>query len=430
MRNNRLICGVMVLGVAAAVGCSDDEADKEPIKIGLVSPQTGALQFVGESFADVFTAAIAEINSKGGVNGHLLEAVIKDTATDPAVAAAAVQEMIDEGVVAAVGPATSGSVDASYPVARDNMFPIISPSSTAPGLAEVSDGGFMFRNVPNDNIQGVAMAYYLTAVRTPTVSTVAIVQENSPYGDGLAKAFTDAFMGEGGMVVGTVKYTQNDADTGQILTDLAALSPAPEVIMMVALEQDALAIVNAWDADGSTLPSSEWFLTDGARSSGFLAGLPASLVGSEGTAPTFPILGDAYGEVEDAFMDAQGRDIAQEVFGPNVWDATYLIAAGLLVQDAAGEEFGGTGLRDAITDVSHGPGVVLHAGQWRDITTTVNSGNDIDYDGAAGPNDFDVNGEAVGPYEVWRVIDNGGTLEFEQVLFLEAGDVEDLINSN
>lgn len=438
----RATAGVMVLGLLLGGGCSDEDTPKEPITIGLVAPKSGALAFVGQSFEKVFNTAIAEINAKGGINGHELIGVVKDSTTDPATAAAMVQELIDEGAVASCGPATSGEVGAAFSVARDNMFPIISPSATAPGLGDpamTDDGGFMFRNVPNDNIQGIAMAYYLRQVRDTPVTTAAVIHEDTAYGSGLAGAFTTSFTkpSVGGMVVGSpITFAQNGPSNPDNLTAatdvieaLKALSPTPEIIVMVGLEQDGLAIVKAWDADGS-LPDIEWFLTDGARSTGFLTGLPTSMVGTEGTAPTFPTLGPAYGQLEDAFADAfPGEDVGQEVFAPNVWDCTYLIATGLLQQSHDGEAFGGAGLRDSIMDISRGPGVILHAGQWRDITTTVNAGGDVDYDGAAGPNDFDENGEAIGPYEVWRIIDNGGTLEFDQVLFLEAGDIEMLLGN-
>lgn len=437
----RATAGVMVLGLLLGGGCSDEDTPKEPITIGLVAPKTGALSFVGESFEDVFEVAIKEINAKGGINGHELVGVVKDSTTNPETAAAMIQELIDEGAVASCGPATSGEVDAAWPVAMGADFPIISPSATAPFLADVVDGGFMFRNVPNDNIQGIAMAHYL-AVRPdgPQAATAAVIQEDTPYGDGLAGAFIGSFTkgGVDGTIIGIgtggdepIKFAQNGpsttpADAEAVIDALKALSPTPDVVVLVGLEGDGKAIAQAWDADG-TLPDITWFLTDGARSTGFLNGLPVAMVGTEGTAPTFPTLGPAYGQLEDAFFEEYGKDVSQEVFAPNVWDCTYLLATALLVQSAEGQEFGGAGLRDAIVDISRGPGVILHAGQWRDITTTVNGNGDVDYDGAAGPNDFDDNGEAIGPYEVWRIVDNGGTLEFEQVLFLEAADIQDLI---
>ena len=57
----------------------------------------------------------------------------------------------------------------------------------------LDDGGFLFRNVPDDNIQGIAMAHYLRQVRQPAVDSVAVVFEDTPYGNGLKGAFIGAF---------------------------------------------------------------------------------------------------------------------------------------------------------------------------------------------------------------------------------------------
>jgi neutral amino acid transport system substrate-binding protein len=110
-----------------------------------------------------------------------------------------------------------------------------------------------------------------------------------------------------------------------------------------------------------------------------------------------------------------------------VWDAVYLFASALESQHAAGVAYGGSDLRDRLTAVSRAPGLILHAGQWRDIIGTLRRGNDVDYDGASGPCDLDANGEAIGPYEVWRVAtDPATTYKFDQALFLDAKQIQHL----
>lgn len=416
--------------LACLCACSSPAAEKEAVKIGLVAPQTGALAFVGDSFERVAVAAVKAINDRGGVDGHPLELVVLDSATDPATAKAAVEQLIAMGVVGTIGPAISGAVEQVVPVAKANAFPVISPSSTAPSLSTADDGGYVFRNVPNDNIQGVAMAYYLTQVSEPVVTTATVVFEDSTYGAGLGDSFQAAFEAAGGAVSGRVTFAQNGPSENatqamDVITELQELPEAPSMIVMVGLSQDAKAISQAWKESGA-MGDAKWFLTDGARNGGFLEELPAEMVNTRGTAPTFPILGDAYTNLTDVYEATYEDALGEQVFAPNVWDAVHLFAAGLVVQSAAGEEFGGAGLRDAIFDVSKGPGVIVHAGQWRDIVSTLSRGNAIDYDGAAGPNDLDANGEAVGPYEVWQIVDSGSGFEFEQLLFLEASEVQAL----
>jgi len=425
----------MVLA-SAVWGCGGDDGPKGPVKIGLLAPKTGALEEVGKSFERVANAAVDSINSKGGIDGRTIELVVSDTQTDATMAGAKLQGLIDLGAVAVVGPATSGEVTNAFPVARDNKTPIISPSSTAPGLSRPAptgpdDQGYMFRNVPDDEIQGIAMAYYLKNLRQPSVTSVAVLYEDSPYGSGLKNAFKTTFTDPavGGTITDEISFSQNLADVNAAKTSIQALSNSanpPSMVVMIALEQDALKLVGAWDNQGSPMiPNMQFFMTDGARSSGFLTGAPTSMRGMCGTAPTFPITGLAYGQLKDAYEAKNTDKIGDQVFAPNVWDAFHLIAAAAVQQSRkySGEELGGEHLRDSITTVSR-DGQTFHAGQWRDLISAIRSGNDVDYDGAAGPNDFDVVGQAVGPYEVWCISANGST--FDQKLFLNATDIQAL----
>jgi branched-chain amino acid transport system substrate-binding protein len=425
----RLLVTALVLGA-----CGGNETPSTPIKIGLLAPKSGALEQVGKSFERVAITAVDSINLKGGVDGRPLELLVEDTQTTADTAGAKLKGLIDLGAVAVVGPATSGEVTNAFPIARDNRVPIISPSSTAPSLSRPApvgpdDQGYMFRNVPDDDIQGIAMAYYINQLREPKVTTVAVVFENSPYGTGLKNAFKTSFEDLSGQVTLEVSFEQN-------LTDLAAAKPAidqlvnaqpqPQFVILVALEQDAVKLVQAWDNNGAPrIAGMQWFMTDGARSSGFLSAAPTSLRNMCGTAPTFPIRGLAFRQLKDAYEAKFDDKIEDQVFAPNVWDGVHILAAAMVQQmhAHADEEIGGEHLRDAITLVSR-EGQTFHSGLWRDLIGSLRAGNDVDLDGAAGPNDFDVVGQAVGPYEVWCV--GGDGVSFTQALFLDAKDVQAL----
>jgi branched-chain amino acid transport system substrate-binding protein len=426
----RAMAGAIVCGVMG--GCAGEDAG-EPVKVGLLSPSSGALEFVGQSFERIAAVAVESINDFGGIDGRDLELIILDTETNAELAAPRLEALIDQGVVAVVGPGTSGEATNAYPVARDRKVPIISPSSTAPALSspEIDDGGFLFRNVPDDDIQGIAIAYYLLQARAPSVASVAVLFEDTPYGIGLKEAFKGAYLELGGTVAGEVDFAQNltadDADAA--ITELAALGEAPAMTVLIALEQDAVKLVGAWDGGGAAvIPGMQFFMTDGARSSGFLDGAPASVYGMCGTAPTFPVTGLAYGTLKSDYEEAHPDVLEDQVFAPNVWDGYHLIAAALVEQanEFPDEALGGDHLRDAINDVSRG-GQIMRADQWRDLISAIRDGNDVDYDGAAGPNDFDENGQAVGPYEVWCISDDGST--FDQALFLDAAEIQALLGT-
>ncbi len=428
MRTQKLAWG-LVLGLVAAFGCSSDgggtTTTAEPITIALMTPKTGALGEVGKSFERVARAAVNEINVQGGINGRDLKLFVVDDESDPTLAKVLFNALADIGVTAVVGPARSGSVANVMTAAALKKLPLISPSSTAQGLENNMDDHYMFRNVSNDKFQGVAMAKYLAEISVPPVLSVVVVAEDSGYGTGLAESFKTSFAKKNGTVTSTILFPANLDTAGADAVVAKIVAANPTMVVMVALEQDALKICTQWDASGSAT-GVKWFFTDGARSAGFLATLPEKVVGSFGTAPSTPDTGAAYGVLKDRYEAANNDAIGDQVYASNVWDAVFLIAAALAQQDHdyPGEAFGGEHLRDEITGVSR-DGQIYNAGQWADMLGAINSGGDVDYDGASGPCNFDVDGEAIGPYEVWRIDEDPNThvKSFSRAQFLEAGQL-------
>ena len=424
----RCTLAMAALSCLMFTACGDDGGSSSgPVRVAMLSPSSGPLAGVGASFDRVAGVAVANINDLGGIDGRDLELVITDTMADPATARAELERLIiEEGIVAAVGPATSGEVDMAWEVAADNRVPIISPSSTAPFLSEtdILDDGYMFRNVPDDDVQGLAIAHYLYNLEG--ITSAAVVYEDTGYGEGLKDAFKVAFENLGGVVSDEVFFTQglNDTTAAAAIGELAAADPDPTIVVTVALEGDAILLTQAWDNGGAPLIAGmEFFLTDGARSQTFLDESPDSVTGMCGSAPTYPTNGDAYGVLKDAYEEVHDDVLEAQVYAPNVWDGFHLIAGGLVAQAAEfpGEELGGANLRDAIDDFSR-DGQTFTAADWRNIIGNLQDGNDVDYDGAAGPNNFDVVGQTIGPYEVWCV-EAGTPRTFRQELFLDAEDI-------
>jgi branched-chain amino acid transport system substrate-binding protein len=415
--------GVGLLAGLALAACGDSGESKDTLVVGLISPTHGALTGEGEDWNRVAQLAIDEINAKGGVNGHKLELHIKDDMTQVDLSVQALNELIDEGAVAVVGPGFSGAAKAAMDVARMRTTPIMSPASTSPTLdlapTEMVDGlwddGYLFRDVPNDKKQVTAMVKYLKSINT---TQVVFVYENTTYGTGFLDEFTTQFGGTG--IMATSDFPQNlDATTTKTaVDDMLAVAQAGDTVILVALENDALQIVKECNTRGAGV---KWFFTDGEHTEVFRGGLKAAgIAGTDivgGTAATNPTTGEAYGVLQDHY-DTLGLTTGIVQYSSNTWDAFFLIAAALVQQDHdfPGEPFGGVHLRDAITSVSR-DGQIFHAGQWRDLAASIREGANVDYDGASGPVDFDGNGETVSPYEIWKI---NATGDFERVVYYEA----------
>ena len=224
-----LLALIMVIGSFTACGGKKDAGEGDAaaakeVKIGLNYELSGALATYGKASVDGITMAFDEINAAGGINGMKIVPVILDNKSDPAEATAlATKLMTQEGVVACIGPATSGCYMATVPVAMGNHIPILSPSATADnGITSDANGNvndYVFRTCFIDSFQGVTMANF--ASKNLSAKSAVIIQDNSSdYAKGLAKNFKETFTAAGGTIVAEEGYVAKDKDFNAILTKI------------------------------------------------------------------------------------------------------------------------------------------------------------------------------------------------------------------
>lgn len=108
-----------------------------PIKIGHIVATSGPLKGVAEPSIAAFDNAIAEINAAGGVNGHTLEPIRFDTGSDPRQASVGTRKLAqDDGVLAIVGPFSSGEAAVTVNDAERLKILMMTPSASRPGLTD------------------------------------------------------------------------------------------------------------------------------------------------------------------------------------------------------------------------------------------------------------------------------------------------------
>jgi branched-chain amino acid transport system substrate-binding protein len=122
--------GVIALLMAGAVPAAATD-----ITIGLSMVKSGALKTVGEATETAVDIAVAEINAKGGINGHKINLIKFDTGTDPRQAATATQKFAqDDGALAIVGPFSSGEAAVAFPVGERLGIVQMPNAASQPGL--------------------------------------------------------------------------------------------------------------------------------------------------------------------------------------------------------------------------------------------------------------------------------------------------------
>lgn len=219
-----LFLAVVLFGVGLLLaGCSGTQknASSSTIKIAVVGPMTGAQAKYGEDWKNSTLLAIDEINAKGGIKGKKLEAVVFDDAADPKQAVSVAQKIVsDPNIIAVIGHVNSGcSIPASKIYAQANI-PMLTvstnPELTQQGLKNI------FRVAPTDNVQGSFAAEFLFK---KGYKNVAILQDKSAYGQGVATEFKNSFEKLGGKILGFEGIAQGEKDFSAILTKFKTLKP-------------------------------------------------------------------------------------------------------------------------------------------------------------------------------------------------------------
>jgi branched-chain amino acid transport system substrate-binding protein len=294
-------------------------ADGVEVKIGHVAPLTGPIAHLGKDNENGARLALEEINKAGlTIDGKkvALTLVPEDDAEDPKTATQVAQKLVDAKVVGVVGHLNSGTSIPASKIYSDAGITQISPSSTNP---DYTKQGFKttYRLVATDAQQGPALGNYVA--NTLKAKTVAIIDDSTQYGKGLADEFEKTVKAAGLKVVTREASNNKATDFKAILTKVKGSKP--DVIMYGGM-----------DATGGPLAKQATEL-----------GIKAKIVGGDGmcTEKLIELAGEAVvnvtcSEAGKALSKmAQGADFQKrykerfnsdvQIYAPFTYDAVYVL---------------------------------------------------------------------------------------------------------
>lgn len=217
---------ILLAGVAAFVFAGPAAAQEQVVKIGHVAPLTGPDAHLGKDNENGARMAIDELNAKGVTIGGKkvkFELLSEDDASDPKQGTAAAQKLVDAGVNGVIGHLNSGTTIPASRIYNNAGIPQISPSSTNP---KYTLQGFKtaFRVVANDAQLGGTLGRY--AVQTLKGKKIAVIDDRTAYGQGVAEEFVKGAKKAGGAQIVSQQYTNNKAtDFNAILTAIKSKNP-------------------------------------------------------------------------------------------------------------------------------------------------------------------------------------------------------------
>ena len=348
---------VHYFAIAALLAFALTACNRNPdntVKIAHAGPLTGSIAHQGKDDENGVRLAIDRANAQNIVIGGKVvrfEMLSEDDQADPKIGTTVAQKLVDAKVVAVIGHLNSGvSIPASEIYAKAGI-PMISGSATDPTLTE-RGLKTVFRTVGRDDQQGPAIAAYI--VNQLKAGKVALIDDKTAYGEGLANEVEKALKAAKVAVVGRERTTDNETDFKAILTKIKATSP--DVIFHGGMDATGGPMlrqarelgIKAVFTFGDGACTDEMGKLAGAAAEGMIcsqAGLPREAASREFTEAFkarygdikqyAPLFYDGTLAVIEAMKKADSVDPAR--FAPEIFNVNFAGATGQVAFDAKGD---------------------------------------------------------------------------------------------
>jgi len=388
------------IAVAMCLSAAAAQAQECKVTIGSVMSLTGAAGQFGQAASKSIELAFRDVNAAGGIMGCTIRAEFRDAQTQGSVAADAARQLVDiNGVPVIIGGIISS---VSMPILTSVTAPAgvvqVSPASSSPSFTALAEdgktGGFWFRTITSDALQGVAAAQY---AMDSGLENLAIIHVNNDFGVNMVREFTRAYEALGGTITSITPYNQNQSSYASEVT--AALSGVPQALYLVGYPGDGTTVAQTWISQGGP---QTFLLNDGMNSADFITDVGSSYLNnafgtSSGTVqtPSTEYFAAEYGNFSDFDWQSPAADRS--------YDAAAIVA--LAIAHAGSAE--PAAIRDSIRAVLDPQGEPIYAGaeQFQKAFEFIGRGAPIRYVGVIGPVGFDALGDIAGPFRLWRIQD-------------------------
>ncbi len=411
---------IRITGLAMAMlGATALTTQACEVTIGMVMELTGPAGAYGQAGAKSVEMAFRDINEAGGVLGCDLVTDTRDSQSQGNVAVDQATQLVNikqvpvviGGIISSVSIPILTSVTAAAGVVQ------VSPASSSPTLTQLSrdgkTGGYFFRTITSDALQGIAAAKYAI---DSGLKKLAIIHVNNDFGLNMMREFSASYEALGGEITSTTPYNENQPNYSAEVT--AAMDGAPEALYLISYPVDGATVARAWISQGGP---QKFLLNDGMNSTDFIEAVGANyLEGAYGTSS-----GTTETDSTKYFYanyEAFSGGIAPSApAADRSYDAGAIV--GLAVAKAGKAE--PDAIRDAIRSVVDPEGEVISAGpeEFKKALALIKEGKAINYQGVIGNVSFDQYGDISGPFRLWQIKD-GEVVTSGQMTAADVADVK------
>ena len=327
----RAIVGAAAVLLAGSVSTTAFAQDLV-VKIGHVGPTSGQIAHLGKDNENGARMAIDELNAKGvtiGGKKAKFELLAEDDGADPKQGTAAAQKLVDAKVNGVVGHLNSGTSIPASKIYSDAGIPQVSPSATNP---KYTRQGYKttFRVVADDVHLGGTLGKY--AVKELKGKSIAVIDDRTAYGQGVADEFEKGVKGAGGKTVGREFTNDKATDFTAILTSLKAKKP--DIVFFGGMDAVAGPMLRQMKQLGITAK----FMGGDGICSGELPKLAAGTMGDGQVvcAEAGGVEGEAKKSMDDFKVNFKKKFNADvQIYAPYVYDSVNVMVAAMVKAGSA-----------------------------------------------------------------------------------------------
>lgn len=228
-------------------------ASGTPIKIGFVTPLSGALASFGVLQRIAVKLAEEDINTSGGINGAPIQLLIEDSPFDPKQAVTVVRKLAEtDKVFAIVGPYSTGEFENAAPLSNDLKLTVVSPSAMKVGVASRNRPYSFQMNLRDDIAQPVAIDAYKK--KFPNVKRVVLTGDTKEaVTEAMVKDIFPRFLKEKGLeIIDTITFETTMTDFSAVVTKIKSLNP--DGVVIAALMPAGINFAKEYERQGIKAP--------------------------------------------------------------------------------------------------------------------------------------------------------------------------------
>ena len=356
-----------LLGAAAASLAAPALAQTAPLRLGVLTPLTGAGSFDGPRMLKAMQGVAAEVNAAGGVLGRPIELVVEDDETNPEAAVRAAHKLVDvDRVPVIMGTWASAVTTAVAPVCWESKT-FLTTVSGADSITHLPHQGYLIRTQPNNELQATSHARFIIR---HGAKRVFILSTQAPFTEPTVRFLTAVLTPAGVAVAGSLIY---DKDKTSYRSEVdQALRAKPDLVYLNGYAPDVAVVLRDLFRAGY----------DGGRFTQSYALTVKSLADLPHDVTQGVITAQPSADVDSPAYAAAAKRTG--VAAPDSYEAqaTDWISIVALTIARAGEA-SGTALRDTVRKITNSNGVKVYTAV--DGLAALKQGQEIKYEGASGP---------------------------------------------